>query len=229
MNDAFAGANVSSYDADLNRGLSLSGENKAFFAQRRLAVLARHLAARGGEAPRRILDYGCAAGETTRMLAERWPAAQVAGVDTSPSLINEARGNVREERCSFRVLADLPAEQTFDLVYCNGVFHHIPPAERAAALAWISRRLAPGGFFALWENNVWNPGTRLIMSRVPFDRDAVPLSPAYARRMLRQAGFCVVSREFSFFFPRFLNVLRPLERWLRSVPLGGQYLLLARR
>ncbi len=229
MNDAFAGADVSSYDADLNRGLSLTGENKDFFAQGRLAVLARHLAARGGGAPRRVLDYGCAAGETTRMLAERWPAARIVGVDTSPSLIDEARGNIREDRCSFQLLADLPADRTFDLVYCNGVFHHIPPAERAAALAWIGAHLAPGGFFGLWENNSWNPGTRLVMSRVPFDRDAVLLSPAHARHMLRQAGFRVVAREFSFFFPRFLRVLRPLERWLRSVPLGAQYLLLAQR
>jgi len=227
MKDAFAGADVSSYDADLSRGLRLSGENKEFFAQGRLAVLARSLAAHGGAAPLRILDYGCAAGETTRLLADRWPAAQITGVDTSASLIGEARGKIRRSRCAFRVLSDLPADAGFDLIYCNGVFHHVAPEERAGVLAWIRHHLAPGGFFALWENNSWNPGTRLIMSRVPFDRDAVPLSPAYAVRMLRQAGFRVRSREFCFFFPRRLNGLRPLERWLRAVPLGAQYQVLA--
>ena len=73
MKDAFAGADVSSYDADLSRGLRLSGENKEFFAQGRLAVLARRLTVHGGLAPLRILDYGCAAGETTLLLADRWP------------------------------------------------------------------------------------------------------------------------------------------------------------
>lgn len=229
MNDVFSGADVSSYDEDLNRGLSLSGENKAFFAQSRLAVLARHLAVHGDDAPLRILDYGCAAGETTQMLAERWPAAQITGVDPSQSLIAEACGKIRADRCSFQILADLPADREFDLIYCNGVFHHIAPAERAGALAWVARHLALGGFFALWENNCWNPGTRWIMSRVPFDREAVPLSPAEARHLLRQAGFHVLSREFCFFFPRCLKVLRPLERWLRRVPLGAQYQMLAQR
>ena len=36
--------------------------------------------------------------------------------------------------------------------------------------------LRPGGLFAFWENNPWNPGTRLVMSRIPFDRDAITLS-----------------------------------------------------
>ncbi len=167
MKDAFAGADVSSYDADLSRGLRLSGENKEFFAQGRLAVLARRLTVHGGSAPLRILDYGCAAGETTLLLADRWPAAQITGVDTSESLIGEARGKIRGSRCAFRVLSELPADAVFDLIYCNGVFHHVAPRERADVLAWIRRHLAPGGFFALWENNSWNPGTRWIMSRVP--------------------------------------------------------------
>lgn len=228
MKDAFAGADVSSYDADLNRGLRFSGENREYFARGRLAALARGLEALGSSSPLRILDYGCAAGETLLLLADRWPAAQVTGVDTSESLIGEAREKNSRIRCAFRVLSELPADEKFDLIYCNGVFHHVAPRDRAGVLAWIASHLAPGGFFALWENNSWNPGTRWVMSRVPFDRDAVPLSPAYAVRMLRQAGFQVLSRDFCFFFPRRLNALRPLERWLRGIPLGAQYQVLCR-
>ena len=61
-----------------------------------------------------------------------------------------------------------------DLAYSNGTFHHIPPAKRMDALGFIFQRLKPGGIFALWENNPWNPGTRwVIESRIPFDRDAI--------------------------------------------------------
>src|SRR6059036_11455 len=42
---------------------------------------------------------------------------------------------------------------------------------------------------SFWENNPWNPGTRLVMSRIPFDRDAVPLSPPEVRRLVLTAGF----------------------------------------
>ena len=41
---------------------------------------------------------------------------------------------------------------------------------------FVRQGLRPGGVFALWENNPWNPGTRLVMRRIPFDRNAVLLS-----------------------------------------------------
>jgi hypothetical protein len=45
---------------------------------------------------------------------------------------------------------------------------------------------------------------------------------------LRDAGFGVVGTDFLFYFPRALRVLRPLERVMSSLPLGGQYLVLCR-
>ena len=83
--------------------------------------------------------------------------------------------------------------------------------------------------FALWENNPWNPGTRYIMSRVPFDRDAIVITPFEARRLLRDAGFEIISTDYLFVFPHLLRALRPLERLLTPFPLGGQYLVLARK
>jgi len=114
-------------------------------------------------------------------------------------------------------------------VFSNGTFHHIPPAERPGALAFIHRNLKPGGLFALWENNPWNPGTRWIMSRIEFDRDAITLSPPYARAMLRGNGFDVLESTSCFFFPAALKALRGLEPALKGIPLGAQYLVLARR
>lgn len=227
--DAFSGVDGRSYEEDLARGLSLSGETRDFFARGRLAALADQLGRLGIPPPLRVLDYGCAAGETTVLLAERWPSAQVVGVDTSGSLIAEARRRNRSARCTFRAIADVPVGEPYDLIYCNGVFHHIVPGERAGVLAWIRSRLASGGVFSLWENNGWNPGVRWVMSRVAFDRDAVLLSPPGARRLVRQAGFAVCACSFYFVFPGSLAGLRPLERLVRRLPLGAQYHVLARR
>jgi SAM-dependent methyltransferase len=116
-----------------------------------------------------------------------------------------------------------------DLAFCNGVFHHIPPAERAAAVAYLRAALRPGGVFALWENNPWNPGTRMVMRRIPFDRDAQTLSAPAARRLLRAGGFEIERTDFLFVFPRALRMLRPLERRLASAPLGAQYVVIARK
>ena len=80
---------------------------------------------------------------------------------------------------------------------------------------------------ALWENNPWNPGTRYVMSRIPFDRDANLVWPHQARRMLREAGLRVLRSDYLFIFPRWLKRLRFLESFLSGFPLGAQYQVLA--
>src|SRR5437870_1900508 len=68
---------------------------------------------------------------------------------------------------SLGTFSDRAIEASFDLCYCNGVFHHIPPHERLGAARLIFRSLARGGHFALFENNPLNPGTRMVMRRIP--------------------------------------------------------------
>ena len=36
------------------------------------------------ELPRIIYDLGCGTGNTTQLLADRWPQSQVIGIDSSP-------------------------------------------------------------------------------------------------------------------------------------------------
>ena len=49
------------------------------------------------EAPGTVVDLGCGAGTVTRILAERWPAARLVGVDRSPEMLAEARQSVGAE------------------------------------------------------------------------------------------------------------------------------------
>ena len=113
--------------------------------------------------------------------------------------------------------------------YCNGVFHHIEPNHRLRALSHVNRSLISHGYFALWENNPWNPATRWVMHRIPFDRDAQPISAPHARRMLDAAGFDVIRTDYLFLFPRVLAPLRRLEARLAAVPAGAQDLVLCRK
>jgi SAM-dependent methyltransferase len=216
------------YDAMLDRGLRLTGEGKEYFISGRLAALRRALPA--GFRPSRILDFGCGTGDTTAALFREYPAARVVGVDPARAVVERARQAYADPAVDFRSGSDIAAEGPFDLCYVNGVFHHIPPPERGEALDRIYAALSPGGFLALFENNPWNPGTRLVMRRIPFDRDARTLSPPAARSLLRTHGFHVPKGPgHLFFFPAALRALRRFEPWLSSIPLGGQYLVLGRR
>jgi SAM-dependent methyltransferase len=224
--DAYA----ASYDDDLARGLAVSGEDKGYYALGRIRWLGRRLAGMGERAPmRRVLDFGCGDGASVPLL-RGWPGTeQVLGVDVSAGLLAVARSRNAGPGIAFAAIDDAPPRGDFDLAFTNGVFHHIPPGERGAALEYVRGALRPGGWFAFWENNPWNPGTRYIMSRVAFDRDAMTIPPPAGRRMLQQAGFAVRAVDTLFYFPRWLGWLRALEPALARLPLGGQYLVLAQR
>ena len=215
------------YDEALALGLSVTGETKDYYAAARVAWLAKRLAARK-HAVRTVMDFGCGTGSGVPYLFDGLGARLVHGVDVSAASLETARDTHARDGATFALIEERIGP-TFDLAFCNGVFHHIPVAERHDAAAYVHDALLPGGMFALWENNPWNPGTRYIMSRVPFDRDAIMMSPPKTRRLLRDAGFDIVRTDYLFIFPRLLRALRPLERVLSPFPLGGQYLVLARK
>jgi SAM-dependent methyltransferase len=216
------------YDSALNRGLSLSGEPKEYFAHQRVRWLAARLSDLGVQ-PSHVLDYGCGTGGTSPELLEQFHARMVVGVDESGKSLDLARKAHADPRLHFKNMRDLEPSGQFELVYCNGVFHHVEPKERLDALGYVHRSLSEGGYFGLWENNPWNPGTRLVMRRIPFDRDAKLLSPPRARELLTRAGFDVLRTDFLFLFPRVLSALRPLEGRLARFPAGAQYMVLCRK
>jgi SAM-dependent methyltransferase len=216
------------YDAALNRGLSATGEAKDYFARGRVQWLFHRLR-QLSEQPRFVMDYGCGDGSSSQLLLEILKAESVVGADTSGRSLDLARATRGGEHSRFVDLTEYEPHEAQDLVYCNGVFHHIPPAERPAVMNYIWRSLRPGGLFALWENNPWNPGTRYVMSRIPFDREAITLSPPEATALLRKGGFQVLQTDYLFLFPKFLKFLRWIEPLLSPIPLGGQYQVLTRK
>lgn len=216
------------YDRALAQGISLSGEGQGYFAQGRVAELAACLQAESIQ-PRTVLDFGCGTGQATPYLLEQLHAERVIGVDISEGQLAVARRDHGSPRAAFQSLDEHQPAGLVDVAFCNGVFHHIPLDERAAMAGYVFRSLRPGGVFALWENNPWNPGARLVMRRIPFDRHAIMLSAPAARRLLAGAGFEIVSVRFAFVFPRALRALRWIEPRLAQLPAGAQYQVLARR
>ena len=95
--------------------------------------------------PRRIVDLGCGPGNSATVLAERWPNADIAGVDNSSAMIDVAR---REQAGRNWIASDIwdwtRTEQTrFDLVFSNAALHWVRDQE--GAITAIARALKPGG------------------------------------------------------------------------------------
>ncbi|MCC6508586.1 MAG: methyltransferase domain-containing protein [Pirellulaceae bacterium] len=216
------------YEVALGRGLGVSGENSIYFAEGRLRWLSQCLASRQLVA-KRVLDFGCGVGNSLPLLRDLLGASHVAGVDVSHESIEMARQRFPNAGFQLGTVEQLSGAGNFDLAFCNGVFHHIPVEQRAASARYVWEQVRPGGVFAFFENNPLNPGTRYVMSRIPFDQDAITLLPWNARSLLRQAGFTILQTNYLFYFPKLLSALRPLEPWLCRLPLGAQYLILCQR
>lgn len=163
------------------------------------------------------------------LLAEILQPEQVIGLDTSEESLAVARKTFGNERVQLATPARYLPQGDVDLVFCNGVFHHIPVAERPIVINYVYRCLRPGGVFALWENNPWNPIHAFAMKHSAIDKNAIPLPPPESRRLIDAAQFQTLRTDYLFFLPGPFRWLRSLEKWLIKVPVGAQYQVFARK
>ena len=105
-------------------------------------LLALNLALEDVPAPAHILDLGTGTGVVALALAERYSEAEVAGVDLSPGMIEEARGKLSPElarRVRFEV-GDASA-----LLYPDGAFDLVVLSNMIPFYDELARIVAPGG------------------------------------------------------------------------------------
>ena len=216
------------YEQALSNAIAVSGEDREYFAGGRVAWLARCLR-EAKETPRTLLDFGCGDGATTPLLLAALKAESAVGIDVSTKSLEIARKRFATAQIKYELIGEFQASGQADLAYCNGVFHHIPTAQRAEALRLVSSALRTGGLFSFWENNPWSLATRYVMSRCAFDRNAITLTPPEARRLLRSGGFEILRTDFRFIFPRALRALRKIEDAVFPLPFGSQYQILCRK
>jgi trans-aconitate 2-methyltransferase len=99
------------------------------------------------EAPARVVDLGCGAGNVTAILRQRFPDADIVGVDGSAAMLEKAHATVPDCRFERGDFFHWQPPEPLDLIYTN------------AALQWVDRHetlfprllslLAPGGVLAV--------------------------------------------------------------------------------
>ena len=97
---------------------------------------------------RLVVDLGCGPGTLTRVLADRWPAARVLGVDSSPEMVAAAEPLAEPGRLEF-LLGDAGTWSPpgpVDVVVANALLQWVP--QHVELISRIAEWLAPGGCFA---------------------------------------------------------------------------------
>jgi SAM-dependent methyltransferase len=219
---------AAAYEQALSTALAPAGESREYFAKGRVAWLKRCLD-EAKQTPKTVLDFGCGDGATTPLLLAVLKAESAVGIDVSVKSLEIAGKHYATGQVRFESIGEFSAPGQLDLAYCNGVFHHILPAQRAEALAVLNRALRARGLFSFWENNPWSLATRYVMSRCAFDRDAIMVTPAEGRVLLVNGGFEILRTDFRFIFPHALRALRTIEDFVYRLPLGTQYQILCRK
>jgi len=98
-------------------------------------------------APKRIIDLGCGPGNSTSVLAGRWPEAEIEGLDSSPEMIAAAQKTYPRQRWSTGDIATWTANPPHDLVFSNAALQWV--ADHAAVYPHLFRQVAPGGALAI--------------------------------------------------------------------------------
>lgn len=127
-----------------------------------LELLARIRDPEGGV--RRVVDLGCGAGSLTAVLAERWPEAEIVGVDASPEMLDRARGTFPHIRWTRGDIESWTADPAVDVLYSNAAIHWLEHHDRL--LPRLLSQVRPGGVFALQLPGNWDAPTHRIPQRI---------------------------------------------------------------
>jgi len=133
--------------------MSWSAEQYLKFENERTRPVRDLLAALPLPDARTAVDIGCGPGNSTELLAERFPHAALTGLDNSADMISAARKRmpkVRFETADIEAWARSglpPGGGPVDVILANAVLHWVP--DHAALFPALVARLSPGGALAV--------------------------------------------------------------------------------
>ncbi len=182
------------------------------------------------DAPRRVVDLGCGPGELTAVLAQRWPGAEVLGLDSSPEMIERAEAMGKAPANLAFAVGDVrdysPAVGT-DVVVSNALLQWVP-GHQALLSAWASR-LDDGAWLALQVPGNFSSPSHVLMRELAdsarwrpqlegvLRHDDAVSEPSDYLRLLRAAGMSVDAWETT--YHHVLHGEDPVLEWVRGTGL----------
>ena len=125
------------------------------------------------ENPQHVVDLGCGAGNVTQCIAQRWPQAQVSGVDSSGEMLAKARAVLPSADWIESGIGTWQPDAPVDLIYSNAALHWLPG--HAELFPALMHKLKPGGVLAVQMPRNWGAPSH---TSIDASLDALGLTPA---------------------------------------------------
>lgn len=178
------------------------------------------------ESARTVYDLGCGPGNITKLLAERWPGAQVVGVDSSADMLVKARQEAPGIPFVQAAIEQWSPPEPSDLLFTNSTLQWLD--DHAHLFTRLLAQLAPQGVLAVQmphnhdapshvamraaaEEGVWRDRLRNIRSIRPVG------APADYYRILAP-----LARQVDIWETEYLHVLEgdnPVVEWTKGTGL----------
>lgn len=131
---------------------------------------------------RAVVDLGCGPGNSTEVLAARFPDAAVRGLDSSADMIAAARRRLPRAQFSIADIQDWKDPGPFDVILANALLQWVP--DHANLLPALATKLARGGALAIqMPDNLDVPAHRLMREIAAAEPWAEMLAEASASRI----------------------------------------------
>ena len=112
----------------------------------------------------RVYDLGCGPGNSTELLVQRYPGAQVTGTDNSEAMLASARQRLPAHRFELSDIAGWQPAEAPDLIYANAALQWV--GDHEALIPRLFGALAPGGVLAIQMPDNRDEPTHHLMREV---------------------------------------------------------------
>lgn len=184
----------------------------------------------GAKRPGRVVDLGCGPGNLTATLADRWPEADVVGVDSSADMLDRAApltGRLPNLRFELQDISHWAPPAGTDVVVSNAALQWVP-GHQDLMRRWLAD-LAPGSWFALQVPGNFDAPSHVLMRELAAspswasrldgvlrEGDSVGSGPDYLA-ILVDAGFAADVWEST--YQHILRGPDPVLEWVRGTAL----------
>lgn len=140
--------------------MTWSAKQYSAFENERTRPVRDLVAALNVQPVRTAIDLGCGPGNSTEVLAQRFPHAKVTGMDSSEDMVIAARKRLPELSFELADIASWNPPESYDVILANASLQWLP--DHAELYPRLVSKLAPGGSLAVQTpDNIDEPAHRL--------------------------------------------------------------------